>query len=220
MIVINSRETSLSAKLIERYRAIEPATVGHILEFGFCDPSLQPLWRPCSVVGPAFTVRTTALDSAIVHVAIDMAEPGDVILIDRNGDNKHACWGGMTSLAAKMRGITGTIVDGCATDFVEIEELSYPVYARSITALTTKALAEGGEINTQIQVGGVTVNPGDLVVADSDGILIMTPELAAEMVEQAEARQKRGAWAQEELLKGTKISELSGSAEKVRARLA
>jgi regulator of RNase E activity RraA len=219
MIVINPRESSLSAELIERYRSIEPATIGHMLEFGFCDPALQPLWRPCSVVGPAFTVRTTALDSAIVHVAIDMAEPGDVILIDRNADATHACWGGMTSLAAKVRGIAGTIVDGCATDIVEIEELVYPVYARSITALTTKALAEGGEINTQIQIGGVVVNPGDLVVADSDGILIMSPETAAEMVAQAEARQKRGAWAQEELMKGTKISELSGSAEKVRARL-
>jgi regulator of RNase E activity RraA len=220
MIVINPREDSLSAELIERYKAIEPATVGHILEFGFCDPGLQPLWRPCSVVGPAFTVRTTALDSAVVHVAIDMAEPGDVILIDRNGDSRHACWGGMTSLAAKMRGIAGTIVDGCATDFLEIEELAFAVYARSITALTTKALAEGGEINTQIQIGGVTVNPGDLVVADSDGILIMTPDLAAKVVDQAEARQKRGAWAQEKLSEGAKISELSGSAAKVRANLA
>ena len=220
MIVVNPRETSLSEELIQRYKAIEPATVGHILEFGFCDPGLQPLWRPCSVVGPAFTVRTTALDSAVVHVAIDMAEPGDVILIDRNGDGKHACWGGMTSLAAKMRGIAGTIVDGCATDFVEIEELAYPVYARSITALTTKGLAEGGEINTPVQIGGVTVMPGELVVADSDGILIMTPEVAAQMLEQAEARQKRGAWAQDQLLKGTKISELSGSADKVRVRLA
>jgi regulator of RNase E activity RraA len=220
MIVINPRKDNLPEELIKRYRAIEPATVGHILEFGFCDPGLQPLWRPCSVVGPAFTVRTTALDSSVVHVAIDMAEPGDVILIDRNGDTRHACWGGMTSLAAKRRGIAGTIVDGCATDFVEIQELAFPVYARSITALTTKGLAESGEINTSIQIGGVVVNPGDLVVADSDGILIMSPELAAELVEQAEARQKRGAWAQEQLLKGAKISELSGSAEKVRARLA
>ncbi len=220
MIVINPRATSLSAELIERYRSIEPATVGHMLEFGFCDPGLQPLWRPCSVVGPAFTVRTTALDSAVVHVAIDMAEPGDVILIDRNGDGKHACWGGMTSLAAKIRGIAGTIVDGCATDFLEIQEFAFPVYARSITALTTKGLAESGEINTQVQIGGVAVNPGDLVVADSDGILIMSPEAAAELVDQAEVRQKRGAWAQNELLKGAKISEMSGSAEKVRARLA
>jgi regulator of RNase E activity RraA len=118
-----------------------------------------------------------------------------------------------------MRGLAGTIIDGCATDFLEIQELAYPVYSRSITALTTKALAEDGEINTQVQFGGVPVNPGDLVVADSDGILIMPPHLASELLEQAEARQKRGAWVQQELKKGVKISELSGSAEKVRARL-
>jgi 4-hydroxy-4-methyl-2-oxoglutarate aldolase len=220
MIVINPRQCFLSEELVARYKQIEPATVGHILEFGFCDPGIQPLWRPCSVVGPAFTIRTTALDSSVVHVAIDMAEPGDVILIDRNGDGKHACWGGMTSLAAKVRGLAGSIVDGCATDFLEIQELAYPVYARSVTALTTKGLAEGGEINTPIHIGGVVVNPGDLVVADSDGILVMTPEIAAEIVDHAEERQKRGAWIQEELKKGAKISELSGSAEKVRARLA
>lgn len=220
MIVINPRQCFLSEELVVRYKQIEPATVGHILEFGFCDPGIQPLWRPCSVVGPAFTIRTTALDSSVVHVAIDMAEPGDVILIDRNGDGKHACWGGMTSLAAKVRGLAGSIVDGCATDFLEIQELAYPVYARSVTALTTKGLAEGGEINTPIHIGGVVVNPGDLVVADSDGILVMTPEIAAEIVDHAEERQKRGAWIQEELKKGAKISELSGSAEKVRARLA
>jgi 4-hydroxy-4-methyl-2-oxoglutarate aldolase len=220
MIVINPRQCFLSEELVARYKQIEPATVGHILEFGFCDPGIQPLWRPCSLVGPAFTIRTTALDSSVVHVAIDMAEPGDVILIDRNGDGKHACWGGMTSLAAKVRGLAGSIVDGCATDFLEIQELAYPVYARSVTALTTKGLAEGGEINTPIHIGGVVVNPGDLVVADSDGILVMTPEIAAEIVDHAEERQKRGAWIQEELKKGAKISELSGSAEKVRARLA
>jgi 4-hydroxy-4-methyl-2-oxoglutarate aldolase len=220
MIVINPRQCFLSEELVARYKQIEPATVGHILEFGFCDPGIQPLWRPCSIVGPAFTIRTTALDSSVVHVAIDMAEPGDVILIDRNGDGKHACWGGMTSLAAKVRGLAGSIVDGCATDFLEIQELAYPVYARSVTALTTKGLAEGGEINTPIHIGGVVVNPGDLVVADSDGILVMTPEIAAEIVDHAEERQKRGAWIQEELKKGAKISELSGSAEKVRARLA
>jgi 4-hydroxy-4-methyl-2-oxoglutarate aldolase len=116
--------------------------------------------------------------------------------------------------------LAGSIVDGCATDFLEIQELAYPVYARSVTALTTKGLAEGGEINTPIHIGGVVVNPGDLVVADSDGILVMTPEIAAEIVDHAEERQKRGAWIQEELKKGAKISELSGSAEKVRARLA
>ena len=219
MIVINPRLSSFSGELIERYRHIAPATIGHLLEFGFCDPAIQPLWRPCKVAGPAFTVRTSAMDSSIVHVAIDMAEPGDVLLVDRNGDNKHACWGGMTTLAAKMRGLAGVIIDGCVTDFSEIQEFRLAVYARSISAITTKGLAMEGEINTPIQIGGVPVNPGDLVVADSDGIVVISPETAARIVDTAEEREKRGLWFQEQLMKGVKISELSGSAEKIRAQM-
>ncbi|MGD9317124.1 MAG: RraA family protein [Anaerolineae bacterium] len=219
MIVINDRNAELSGEVIERYRSVEPATVGHLLEFGFCDPALQPLWRPCQVVGRAFTVRTTALDSAIVHLAIDMAERGDVLVIDRNGDRKHACWGGMTSLAAKVKGLAGAVVDGCVTDIDEIEEMAFPVYARGLTTITTKGLALEGEINTQVQIGGVPVSLGDLVVADSNGVLILTPEMAAQMVEESESRQKRGQWVEEQLRSGVKISELSGAAEKLRARM-
>jgi regulator of RNase E activity RraA len=219
MIVIKDRMDTVSRELIDRYEAIEPATVGHMLEFGFCDPDIQPLWRPCNVVGPAFTVRTSALDSAIVHLAIDMAEEGDVLVIDRNGDDKHACWGGMTSLAAKMRGLAGAVVDGRATDIGEIEELGFPVYARGLTPITTKGLALDGEINVPVQIGGVPVNPGDLVVADSSGVLFLPPGVARAIVDDAEARQERGARIERQLAEGARISELSGARDKLKAYL-
>ena len=219
MITINPRVNSLPDDLLQRYRQIDPATVGHLLEFGFCDPEIRPLRTPCSVVGPAFTVRTSALDSTIVHLAIDMAEPGDVLVIDRSGDRRHACWGGMTTLAAKMRDLAGVIIDGCVTDPLEIEEMQLPVYGRSISALTTKGLALMGEINTTVQIGGVPTSPGELVVADSDGIVIMPPAVAAQIVDKAEVGESRSAWIREELLNGTKISELSGAAAKLRAQM-
>jgi 4-hydroxy-4-methyl-2-oxoglutarate aldolase len=219
MIVINPRQNNLADELIRRYRDIAPATIGHLLEFGFPDPAIQPIWRPCKMVGPAFTIRTAALDSSIVHLAIDMAEPGDVLVLDRNGENKHACWGGMTTLAAKLKGLAGVVVDGCVTDFTEITEFQLPVYARSISAITTRGLAVDGEINTQVQIGGAPVNPGDLVVADSDGIVVMPPDVAARIIDISEEREKRGLWIQEQLKKGAKISELSKSAEKIQAQL-
>jgi regulator of RNase E activity RraA len=219
MITINPRIEGPSEELLQRYKEIEPATVGHLLEFGFCDPEIRPLWTPCSVVGPAFTVRTSALDSTIVHVAIDMAEPGDVLLIDRSGDRRHACWGGMTTLAAKKRGLAGVVIDGCVTDLLEIQEFQFPVYGRSISALTTKGLALEGEINTPIQIGGAPVHPGDLVVADSDGIVVIPPVVAAQIVDRAEEGEARSSWIREELESGTKISELSGAAARIRARM-
>ncbi len=220
MIVINPRNVSLSKDLIERYKPIQPASVGHMLEFGFCDPAIRPLWKTFKLVGPAFTVRTSALDSAVVHKAIDMAEPGDVIVIDRNGDGKHACWGEMTALASKIRGLAGAVVDGCATDLTEIEEMQFPVYSRGISAITTKSLALEGEINTQVQIGGIPVNPGDLIVADVNGVLVVPQELAPKIIEACDAREKREVWVREQLKKGEKLSEISKSAERLEAQMA
>ncbi len=219
MLVINPRRAGLPQDLIDRYKPIQPASVGHMLEFGFCDPALRPLWRTFKLVGPAFTVRTSALDSAVVHQAIDMAQPGDVIVIDRNGDTKHACWGEMTALAAKMKGLAGAIVDGCATDLTEIEEMQFPVYSRAVSAITTKTLAMEGEINTQVQIGGVPVNPGDLIVADVNGILVVPQELAPKIIEACEARELREVWFRGELKKGARISDLGKAAEKIAAQM-
>lgn len=219
MFVINPRVCELPSVLIERYRAIQPATIGHLIEFGFCDPALRPVWGKIKLVGPAVTVRTSALDSAIVHMAIDVAEPGDVILIDRNGDQKHACWGEMTSLAAKLKGIAGPIVDGCTTDIAEIEEMNFPVYSRQASPITTKGLALEGEINTVVQIGGVPVNPGDLVVGDVNGIVIVPANLAPELIDPSETREQRETWVRSELHKGRKLSDISAATEKIRARM-
>lgn len=219
MIIVRERVDVLSEELVERYKAIEPATVGHMLEFGFCHPNLQPLWRPCKLVGPAFTVQTSALDSAVVHVAIDQASPGDVLVIDRNGEQRHACWGGMTSLAAKVRGLAGVVIDGPVTDFTEILQSRFPVYARGLSPVTTKSLAMDGGINVEVTIGGVAVRPGDLVVADSNGVLVLPTYLAESLLEQAEARQERSTKIQEQLAAGMSISELSGAGKKIEARL-
>jgi regulator of RNase E activity RraA len=164
-------------------------------------------------------VRTSALDSAIVHVAIDAAQAGDVIVIDRNGDLKHACWGEMTSLAAKVKGVAGVIVDGCVSDVAEIEEMQFPVYCRSASPITTKGLGLEGEINIPVQVGGVVVNPGDLIVADVNGVLVIPQVQAAQLIESSEAREKREIWVRDELKKGRPLADISGAAEKIRAQM-
>ncbi|MBA3517567.1 MAG: RraA family protein, partial [Rhizobiales bacterium] len=178
MIVVNDRvPTTLPSELLDRLRQIPPATIGHLLAFGFMDTALRPMGcRHFTLCGPAVTVRTMAIDSTVVHYAIDLAQPGDVLVIDRTGDTKHACWGEMTSLAAKVRGLAATIVDGPATDVVEIEAMEYLVFSRGISPITTRSLAQFGEINTVVQCGGVAVSPGDIILADDNGILVLPPE--------------------------------------------
>jgi 4-hydroxy-4-methyl-2-oxoglutarate aldolase len=191
MFIIKERVKRCSLDLIAMFREVEPATLGHILHEGFMDYTLRCLVKGAKVVGPAVTVKTAGADSTVVHKAMEIAQKGDIVVVDRCGDMRHACWGGVVTLAASLRGIAGGIVDGLATDGEEIEKVGFPLYCKGITALTTKLLGYGGEINTIVQCGGVVVKPGDLIVADSNGILVLDPEAARPLGERALAMQER-----------------------------
>lgn len=221
MIVINERvEPHVPAGLLARLREIPPATIGHVLHFGFMDPALRPTGRRGFIVcGPAFTVRAMAIDSSVVHKAIDMAQPGDVLVIDRNGDEKHACWGEMTSLAAHVKGLAATVVDGPLTDVVEIEELGYLVFSRGVSAITTRGLAQTGEINTAVQCGGVSVAPGDIILADDNGVLVLKPDQIAMLVERCEPLAQAEPEKRRRLRSGEPLAEMSGANRKIAATL-
>ena len=140
MVTINPRvESTVPADLLAQLRQIAPATIGHMLDHEFMDPELRPIISRFAFAGPAVTVRAHGMDNAIVHYAIDIAQPGDVVIVDRLGDRRYACWGGGVALAAHVKGIVGAVVDGVLTDRVEIEELHFPVFGRGISALTTRA---------------------------------------------------------------------------------
>lgn len=188
MLIINERVTpQVAPELLDRLGRIPPATIGHILHFGFMDPALRPTGRRGFIVcGPAVTVRAMAIDNAVVHHAIALAQPGDVLVIDRNGDRKHACWGEMTALAAHTKGLSATIVDGPLTDVVEIEDMGYVTFSRGVSPITTRSSGTTGEINTVVQCGGVSVAPGDIILADDNGILVLPPSQVAELVERCE----------------------------------
>lgn len=215
--IINPRPApSVTSDQLRQLAGIPPAAAGHILDFGFMDPGLRPIGRRgFTVCGPAVTVKTTALDSAVVHHAIDIAEPGDVLVIDRNGDEKYACWGEMTSLAATVRGLVGTIVDGPATDVPEIDALEYLVFSRGISPITTRSPGEGGEINTVVQCGGVSVAPGDIVLADDNGILIVPVEQVAEVIARCTPKVEREVETRRRLHAGEKLGEISGASERL-----
>jgi len=209
MFIINERAPSPERELIDLLKRVEPATVGHVRHYGFMDPSIRPVIKKPHVVGPAVTVKTAGADSTVVHKVMEIAEPGDVIVVDRCGDRLHACWGGVVTLAASVKGVAGGIVDGLATDIDEIAEEGFPLYCRGASAMTTKLLGFGGEINTDIQCGGVTVHPGDLIVADGNGILVLSPGEAAEVAEKALQMQEAEVGLIEEIKAGKSLPSLT-----------
>lgn len=221
-VTINPRpDSSVTAGQIEQLRRIPPATIGHMLDFGFMANDLRPIGieRGFTLCGPAVTVRTSALDSGVVHHAVDIAEPGDVLVIDRNGDEKHACWGELTSLAAKIRGLAGTIVDGPATDIPEIWEMEYLTFCRGVAPITSRSTGASGEINTSIHCGGVPVSPGDIILADDNGILVIPTDQVAEIIDHCGPRVEHEAMIRRRLLAGEKLGEITGASDRLKQHL-
>lgn len=189
MYRIESLPPQIDAQRIERLRTVEAATLGHYLHSGFVDTGIGPITAPRRVAGTAVTVQLPGPDSTLLYHAMDRVRPGDLLVIDRGGDPAHACWGGFMAAVARVRGLAGVIVDGLVTDPAAIREADVPTWARGITALTTKLLNLGGGFNVPVTVGGVAIAPGDVVLADDCGIVVLPPDRLNELTELALADQ-------------------------------
>jgi 4-hydroxy-4-methyl-2-oxoglutarate aldolase len=181
-ITVGPAPSSVDDRLLRQLREISVPTLGHYIENGALDPGIRAAVFPARFVGCAVTVRSVAPDSALVHKAIGMLAPGDVLDIDMGGDTRHAPVGEVVTLGAKMRGAAAIVIDGPCTDVVELAALGLPVFSRGTSCLTTKLLGtEGGGINIPVSCGGVAVRPGDIVIGDENGVLALERAVAEEL---------------------------------------
>ena len=135
-------------------------------------PRLRPLWPGARLAGRAVTVRTPAGEQEAVRRALDHAGRGDVVVVDAEAGVERALWGGRMSRLALERGLAGAVLDGAARDVAEIEELGFPVFA--IAAVPTGPRREArGELGVPVVCGGITVEPGDVVYGDADGVVVV-----------------------------------------------
>jgi len=199
--------------LIAQLKRVSPSTLGHLTDFGFVR-GLAPSFRPVKMVGPAVTVKIPHMDSTAVHCVLDIVRPGDVVVVDQAGDHARACWGGGVSYAAVKRGVAGAVVDGAMTDVAEILELKFPIYSRTISALTTRILGIEGEINVPVTVGGVVVRPGDVVFGDENGVAILSPEQAAYFAPILAEKEHGEIGLKKRLDAGESLASLSGARQK------
>jgi 4-hydroxy-4-methyl-2-oxoglutarate aldolase len=135
------------------------------------------------VAGPAVTVSIPAGGINMVKMGIQQARAGDVMVVSAQGATTTAMLGGNISLGMQARGIKAFVIDGAVRDVSEIRELQFPTFARGIAAAAADLGGPIGEVNVPIACGGVVVNPGDIIVADEDGIVVVPPSAAAEVVE-------------------------------------
>lgn len=172
-------------ELVEAFRGIPVANIDDCMNrTAAIHHSIRPLNRS-ALLGPAFTVKVAEGDNLMFHKAMDMAEPGDVIMIDAGGDPHRAIFGGLMASYCKVRGLNGIVVDGSIRDAEELQEMEdFAVYAKGATP--NGPYKNGpGEIGSVICVGGIVVHPGDIVVGDQDGVVVIRPEDAEEIAKAA-----------------------------------
>ncbi|MFD2237453.1 RraA family protein [Aureimonas populi] len=200
--------------------AVEVATIGHFRHRGFVSHRLRPIAPLGGVlVGTAITVAIPGTDSTLLHHAMSVVRPGDVVVIDRLGDTRHACLGGGVALAAKVAGAIAVVLDGPCTDAEEIVEVGLPVFCTGVSGITTRLNDLGGSLNRPVSCGNVPVLPGDVVMMDDCGVLVLPPDEAFEVLEEGAARQARAGRNRGRVEAGEKLGELSGASRLVAAAL-
>lgn len=167
----------------EMLTRVSAANVSDALHRSGDIPGMRPLAPGTKMVGPAFTVRTAPGDWAKPVQAIDMAEPGDVLVIDAGGI-LPACWGELATNSAMQRGLAGVVIYGAARDTGDIRELGFPLFSTLVTP--TAAEAKGfGEIGVPIRMAGVNIAPGDWIIGDDDGVCVIPRDKAVEYTNRA-----------------------------------
>lgn len=174
---------------------------------------ILPMYNCPRIVGPAVTIKITAAGMLKskhhlgVH-AIAAAAKGDIIIIDNHGDLQNNCWGEILSMGAKMKGVSGVVVDGAARDIDMCKEFEFPVFARGTVPITARGRIMQESFNEVIRVGDVQVRPGDIVMADINGVVVVPVEKIDEVINAAEEIFQKEAAMVAELRKGTSILEV------------
>lgn len=185
---IHSRQRAVSPELVEKFRKVPVANVSDCMSRMTAGGArLRPMHNGRMLAGPAITVRTRPGDNLLVHKALGLAQPGDVIVVDAGGDLTNAIIGEIMTSYAQQRGIAGIVINGAIRDCGSIRLGDFPVYAAGITH--RGPYKDGpGEINTVIAIDGMTIAPGDLILGDEDGLLAVPFDQAEALYAAASAK--------------------------------
>ncbi|MGO4607296.1 RraA family protein [Variovorax sp. 2RAF20] len=175
----------VSSDLIRQASAFQPAILADVAgRRGALHGRIQALRHRMKLVGSALTVEVRPGDNLMIHAAIALAKPGDVLVIDGKGDQSAALMGTIMMNACRQVGIAGVVIDGAVRDSVEIDEMGFPVFSVGTNPNGPTKLASG-RIGHPVSVGGVAVRPGDLVIGDADGVVVVEREKVETLLQAA-----------------------------------
>ncbi|XWN53140.1 RraA family protein [Anoxybacillus flavithermus] len=194
--IINRPSKEIVSRLKKLYSGI---ILDHLGKYGTMVKDIKPLSPGMKLCGPAITVYGP--DLTVRRMAIDLAEPGDVLVVGAGGVEDYACFGDGTAKRMQVKGLEGAIIDGSTRDAAGIRKLNFPTFVKNCTPKNYHypVSAEYGAVNVPIVCGGAIVNPGDIVFGDDDGIIVIPREITIELVESIELaleeeRKIRNSW--------------------------
>lgn len=203
-------------KIIEAFRKLPTTIITDAMgRTNAMNAEIKCLIENVKVAGTAITVQCMVGDNILAHQAIYIAEQGDIIVIDAKGHKNTSMWGNIMSTACKMRGIEAVVIDGTIRDKLESKQQGFPVFCcGAVPAGPHKGW--GGNINVPIQCGGVSVNPGDIIIGDDDGIAVVPQKHAEAILAKAkELKKMENEWL-EKLEKGETTLEIIGLDKKIK----
>lgn len=186
--IIQSKGVITMNSVIEQFKNIPTTAISDVLKgMNNINPSVKPLKDDYHIAGRAFTVKTAVGDNLAVLRAIKEAKPGDIIVVDAKGDTYRAIAGDFVVGMMQTMGFGGLVVDGVIRDIVDIRGLNFPVFSKG-TTVSSGGKNGPGETNTPISCGGAQVNPGDIIVGDIDGVVVIPQERAEEVLEKSKQK--------------------------------
>lgn len=193
---------------IAELRKFTVCQLADALGASFCvETSILPIDSHFRICGPALTADCALGDNLTVHHALHLAHPGDVLIVGGSPNSDGALWGELMSISAQAKGLAGTIIDGPVRDPVEIRELGYPVFCRHFTPRRA-AKETYGKINVPVRMGALSISPGDLVLADANGIASISRDRVQETVAMASEILRKENHVKDEIRSGRTIFEI------------
>ena len=168
---------------------------------GLMQPYMRPVWRGARIAGSAVTALSHPGDNWMIHVAAEVLKPGDVLVVACSSENADGAFGELLATSVKALGARGVILDVGCRDAAEISEMKFPVWSRAISAKGT-VKASVGSVNVPVVCAGVSIKPGDVIVADDDGVVVVPRLDAAKVAKAGEEREKKEAGSRARLQKG------------------
>ena len=207
---VTTVDGSTEADLLARLGQYATATISDAQKsFGIMRPAIRPLAPGMRIVGTAHTVKCYPGSIITVHKALLEARPGEVLVVDGEGDDRGALFGELMTLQALANGLGGIVVDGPVRDRAAVTRSGFPVFAASVTP-RVGSNRRVGETQIAIQCGGVVVRPGDLILADDDGVAVIALEAAATVLEAAEAIKRKEIGFRQAIARGRQLADLIG----------